>query len=147
MPSGIYTRTDYHGQRIRDGISATQRKTSRGLGKRQLVGQRKSMGYIWLYVPVHPLADNNGWVKRCIIVMEGILGRFLTLEEIVDHKNRITDDDSPENLQLFANLAEHTAYHSRNGSLGNHRPPGYTWELINGKRVWRKPNGKLCQGG
>lgn len=50
-------------------------------------------------------------VRRCRYVMELHLGRKLTRKEVVHHINEIRDDDTIENLQLFATQAEHVAFH------------------------------------
>jgi len=83
-----------------------------GYGKTQIIGEVKWQGYVWYYLPNHPLSNNTGWVKRSKVVMEGIIGRYLTPEEIVDHKNLVKDDDRPENLRLFPNRAEHDRFHT-----------------------------------
>ena len=77
-----------------------------------------SQGYIIIYNPSHPQAKRR-YVKRANLVMEKIIGRYLLPEEVVHHKgthfpiksSENRQDDSPENLQLFANKAEHMRFH------------------------------------
>ena len=60
-------------------------------------------GYIAAYAPEHPRARSNRiYVLEHILVMEGVLGRFLFVDETVHHKNGIRDDNRPENLELRA---------------------------------------------
>jgi len=67
-------------------------------------------GYIYLLKPDHPNAV-NGYVREHRLIMEEFLGRYLTKEEIVHHKNEIKDDNRIENLMLFANDTKHKNYH------------------------------------
>lgn len=62
-------------------------------------------GYIYIYVPNHPLAKKNGkggggYYLEHRYVMEQHLGRILTQDEEVHHKNGIKDDNRLENLEL-----------------------------------------------
>ena len=66
-------------------------------------------GYILEHCPDHPQATAGGYVRQHRLVMEKILGRYLTPEEVVDHKNRDTSDNDPGNLELYASNAEHLA--------------------------------------
>lgn len=76
-------------------------------------GQKKvCRGYILIYKPNHPYADSLGCVRRSRLVMEKILGRYLTPEEVIHHKNKITDDDRPENLKLFESQNKHVSFHN-----------------------------------
>lgn len=76
-------------------------------------------GYVYLYQPDHPRARPN-YVRRCILVMEKHLGRFLNPQEIVHHRGihfpiksiENKQDDSLENLELFPNISKHTHYHN-----------------------------------
>lgn len=65
-------------------------------------------GYILQHCPGHPNAV-SGYVRQHRLVMEKMLGRYLTPEEVVDHKNRDTSDNDPSNLELYATNADHLA--------------------------------------
>jgi HNH endonuclease len=45
--------------------------------------------------------SNGRYVFEHILVMEGILGRYLLPEESVHHRNGVRDDNRPENLELW----------------------------------------------
>lgn len=66
-------------------------------------------GYILEHCPDHPQATTGGYVRQHRLVMEKMLGRYLTPQEVVDHKNRDTSDNDPGNLELYASNAEHLA--------------------------------------
>lgn len=66
-------------------------------------------GYILEKRPDHPQATAGGYVRQHRLVMEKVLGRYLTPEEVVDHKNRDTSDNDPGNLELYATNAAHLA--------------------------------------
>jgi hypothetical protein len=61
-------------------------------------------GYVGVWTP-------DGYVLQHRLVMEQYLGRKLTDEEEVHHKNFNRQDNRIENLQLFASKAEHMAFH------------------------------------
>ena len=66
---------------------------------------KSTSGYVIIYSPNHPHKDMRGYVKRCILIVEKALGRYLNLEkkEIVHHINGIKDDDRNENLLVCDN--------------------------------------------
>ena len=66
-------------------------------------------GYILEHCPDHPQATTGGYVRQHRLVMEKVLGRYLTPEEVVDHKNRDTSDNDPGNLELYPSNAAHLA--------------------------------------
>jgi len=68
-------------------------------------------GYILLYIPQHPYANNQGYMHRSRLVMEKRLKRYLKLTETIHHKNSIKNDDRPENLHLCKNQSEHLKLH------------------------------------
>lgn len=47
------------------------------------------------------------------LVMEAHLGRFLTKEEVVHHRNEIITDNRIENLELFKDNSEHLREHKK----------------------------------
>jgi hypothetical protein len=54
-------------------------------------------------------SDSNKLVHRYVV--EKKIGRKLRKEEIVHHKNRNKLDNSPDNLEVFANQEEHEKHH------------------------------------
>ena len=77
-------------------------------------------GYIAIWNPKHPYAK-DGYVMEHRLVMEKHIGRYLTEEEIVHHKNGIRNDNKIENLELFSNCSEHQRYHALNTRKRNNR--------------------------
>ncbi len=71
-------------------------------------------GYIRLNLPDHPMADAKGRVLEHRKVMAEQIGRLLTPEEVVHHRNEDRGDNRPENLGLMTDQSSHMKEHRRN---------------------------------
>jgi hypothetical protein len=81
-------------------------------GKRPLDWRKELAGYILVRAPKdHPGARHDGSIYQHRLVVEEMLGRYLTAEEVVHHKNGVRDDNRPENLELRTSRKEHPHGH------------------------------------
>lgn len=74
-------------------------------GGKQVTGN----GYVQLYLPNHPNADNRGRFAEHRYVMEQKLGRYLKPKEVVHHINGDKKNNRIENLELYKNNGDHLA--------------------------------------
>ena len=74
---------------------------------------RDKQGYIYVYAKEHPSANSHGMVFEHRIVMESMIGRYLTSKEVVHHINGVPSDNRPDNLMLFADNAKHKKHHNK----------------------------------
>lgn len=68
-------------------------------------------GYVLVKAPDHPYRSKAGYVREHRLVMEQMIGRYLRPEEEVHHKDGDPTNNHADNLQLFANHAEHMRHH------------------------------------
>lgn len=68
--------------------------------------------YNYCIVRNHPNRTKNDYVLHHRIVMENYLGRLLTSDEIVHHKNGNKKDNRIENLEVLSDI-EHAALHGK----------------------------------
>jgi len=81
-------------------------------------------GYVLVKSPDHPNKTAAGYVREHRLVMETVLGRYLTREEVVDHIDGCTSNNAPENLRLFPNNRAHLAA-TLKGKCPNWTPEGH----------------------
>lgn len=74
--------------------------------------KKRNDGYVCVYVPDHPSATADGMVMKHRLIMEHEIGRYLTNNEVVHHKNKIRDDNRLENLQLMT-AHDHMSMHMK----------------------------------
>jgi len=94
------------------GIKCQRTGPRSGAGHPEWKGGRikNKDGYIEIYCPCHPNArKHTKYILEHRLVMEEILGRYLTRREVVHHKNGKKDDNRPENLELFDCNGRHLA--------------------------------------
>jgi len=71
-------------------------------------------GYVFVKAPVgHPRPDANDYILEHRLVMESKIGRYLKPWECVHHIDGDTQNNSPENLELFKTKGYHTQWHRR----------------------------------
>jgi len=80
-------------------------------------GTTLSSGYRLVYVPDHPDAGSKGYVREHRLVMEQQLGRRLTEDEVVHHKDGDRLNNALDNLELMS-AAEHSKLHAEAGDSG-----------------------------
>jgi hypothetical protein len=67
-------------------------------------------GYILAYAPLHPFANSCGYVMLHRLLVERKIGRYLSQDEVVHHKNKIRNDNRLENLVVMDRSA-HMSMH------------------------------------
>lgn len=80
------------------------------------------LGYVYLYMPNHHRAADDGTVYEHIVEAEKMLGRDLYPEEVVHHKDHNRQNNSHDNLMVFATNADHSIFHQTNKCelIGDH---------------------------
>jgi hypothetical protein len=95
-----------HTQESREKMS--EARLLKGIGHKK----ERSDGYVAIYFPDHPKANNDGYIMEHDLVMECVIGRWLNEDECVHHINEIRNDNRKENLQIMTK-SEHMAYHAK----------------------------------
>ena len=68
-------------------------------------------GYKRVLLPEHPRADNKGYVREHILIMEKHIGRYISYPEVIHHKNNDKLNNDISNLELFATHKDHMQMH------------------------------------
>ncbi len=63
--------------------------------------------------PIHPKANSKGLYPLHRVLVENSLGRYLSKDEVVHHKDEDKSNNSIENLQVLKR-SDHSAQHSKN---------------------------------
>lgn len=69
-------------------------------------------GYKLIYLPNHHMAFSNGCVYEHIVEAEKMLGRKLKKGEVVHHKDKNRENNSFNNLMVFASNGDHVSFHN-----------------------------------
>jgi len=92
---------------------------------------KTSYGYKIIKAKWHPFADKQGYVREHRLKMENHIGRYLTPDEIVHHRNEIKSDNRIENLFLFPNDELHRGFHIFNKYASEKLSPEQFMEVVN----------------
>ena len=96
---------------VREKIS----RALKGVRKKPERMKRPQKKYLKIYQPEHPYADKAGYVFEHRLVMEKFLGRHMSPEEVIHHKDENTHNNAIENLMIFKNHTEHLLYEYETG--------------------------------
>ena len=80
-------------------------------------------GYIRIYAGNHPFADGRLMILEHIAVMEVAIGRRISKEEVVHHKNHQRSDNRLENLEIMTR-SQHCKLHGMQSILRTRRLDG-----------------------
>lgn len=94
--------------KISDAHSGVFRNPSEFGGHRK----HRNDGYIAVYVPYHQRANKDGYVMEHILIVERHIGRHLTEDEVVHHKNENKQDNRVENLMVMTK-SSHAKLHCK----------------------------------
>ncbi len=68
-------------------------------------------GYVLVKCEDHPRTDQHGYVYEHILVAEVELGRRITRQDSIHHKNSNKTDNRPSNLMVFDSFSDHMKHH------------------------------------
>lgn len=75
-------------------------------------GRHKKYGYVKIWMPEHPRANNIGYVSEHVLVAERIYKRPIKKSENVHHIDFTRDNNKPDNLWVANNKDHHIAERS-----------------------------------
>lgn len=90
-------------------------------------------GYVYEFLPTHPLANRWGWVAQHRLVGEALVGRPLVqhtdpaVRECVHHINETRTDNRPENLEVLS-FSAHRRHHAK--KMNMRREASLTDEIV-----------------
>ena len=105
-------------QKINQNKPEVKKKVSarmKGNKLRWKTGEYQYDGYIFIHKPNHPRANKSGYVRKHFLIIEKMLGRYLTKDEIVHHIDLFHSNNDLENLFVCKNRSEHTTIHYKYG--------------------------------
>jgi hypothetical protein len=82
-------------------------------------GYKDKRGYMRIWNPDHTNSLKDGYIQEHRLVMSEHLGRPLTKNEVVHHKNKILDDNRIENLELIENQSKHISNNHNKKDFSN----------------------------
>lgn len=90
-------------KQIRSSLCIDCTRAKRGPDHHAWKGGRiiDSDGYVKVYCPEDPRAQNGRYMREHVLVMEAYLGRRLRKGENVHHINGVRTDNRPENLEVW----------------------------------------------
>ena len=109
--------SEKHKEKISKALKFKQKseehKNKLGESRRNKKGGRLTdkYGYTRIWSPKHPNRNTKDYVMEHRLIMEKYLGRYLTKDEDVHHKNKNKSDNRIENLQLLSSRSQHIITH------------------------------------
>lgn len=112
-------------QWVKDKISQSRRDRFKGENAGNWKGGRvnQGQGYIWIYMPTHPFATQDGYILEHRLIVEQRIGRYLEKKEHIHHMNHVSWDNRSENLMIVSPAEHNRIIHKgkkREGLRGKH---------------------------